>query len=387
MTLLVAGGLSAPEASASPKLSPLNIASIGNYSGAGTESSNDGAEAAITAWAKWVNAHGGVAGHQVHLIVKDDASNPAASISDVQSLVTNDHVIAFVMAFDTATESGWASYVQQNKVPVVGGDLNTPEWITNPMFFPEGTTVDKLIAANMYTAHKSGKKSAGYIVCGNIAACTQAAAAAKTIAPTYDVNYVFTDTVLPSAPSYTAECLSAKASGAQAIGFGIDPVTGIRVAEDCAAQGYDPTYLIASQSVTSQMQNVSALNGMRNVYTDFPWYANSTAAEKTYHAALNKYATSFPSDERNSASSAQGWAAGQLFAAAATAGGFGKIANPTSADVLKGLYKLKNQTLGGLAPPLTFTKGKPAGSVSCFFIGGLESGKFTLPFGQGTSCL
>src|SRR6185437_16422781 len=353
----------------------------------GTTSSNDGAEAAITAWAKWVNAHGGVAGHHVDLLIKDDKSTPAASTADVKKLVQTDHVIAFVMAFDTATESGWSSYVDSQKIPVVAVSLKKTTWITKPMFFPEGTTVDKLIAGGLYAAHKTGAKKAGYIVCSNVAACQQAATLAKTTAPHYTLDYVYTGLVLPGAASYTSTCLAAKTSGAQAIGFGIAPDTGIRVATDCASQGYHPTYLISSQSVTSAMEHTAALTGMRNVYTDFPWYANSTPAQQTYHQAINKYAKSYGATIANSASSAQGWVSGQLFAAAAKAAKFTQIANPTSADVLKGLYKLQKATLGGLAPPLTYKSGQAAGSVSCFFIGGLKNGKFITPYGSKSFCL
>ncbi len=389
LALLLAGVAAgtATTAGAAKKLKPLVIASIGNYSGGGTTSSNDGAEAAITAWAKWTNAHGGVAGHPVDLIIKNDASTPAASTADVKKLVQTTHVIAIVMAFDTATESSWASYVESAKIPVVGGDLDTPTWITNPMFFPEGTTVDKLIGGGMYAAHKDGKKTAGYVVCSNIAACQQAATAAKATAAKYTVKYVYTGLVLPGAASYTSTCLAAKASKAQAIGFGISPDTGIRVATDCASQGYHPTYLISSQSVTAAMQHIAALTGMRNVYTDFPWYSNKTPAQKTYHQALTKYAKSYSSSIANSASSAQGWVSGQLFAAAAKAAKFTQIASPTNADVLKGLYQLKNETVGGLAPPLTYKAGKPTGSVSCFFIGGLKNGTFITPYGSKSFCL
>ncbi|HVX23722.1 MAG TPA: ABC transporter substrate-binding protein [Acidimicrobiales bacterium] len=387
LPLALGGAIAGTTVAGAAKLKPLVIASIGNYSGGGTTSASAGAKVAITAWAKWVNAHGGVAGHQVKLIIKDDASTAAASVSDVKKLVQTDHVIAFVMAFDSATESGWSSYVDNAKVPVVGGDLDTPTWITKPMFFPEGTTVDKLIAGGMYAAHKSGAKKAGFIVCSNIAACQQAATLAKTTAAKYTVTYVYTGLVLPGSANYTSTCLAAKTSGAQAIGFGIAPDTGIRVATDCATQGYTPTYLISSQSVTSAMAHVTALTGMRNVFTDFPWYAKANAAEKTYHQALAKYASNYASGITASASSTQGWVSGQLFAAAAKAAKFTQIANPTSADVLKGLYALKKETLGGLAPPLTFTKGKAAGSVSCFFIGGLKNGTFYTPFGSKSFCL
>jgi branched-chain amino acid transport system substrate-binding protein len=44
-----------------------------------------------------------------------------------------------------------------------------------------------------------------------------------------------------------------------------------------------------------------------------------------------------------------------------------------AAEVLKGLYALKGNTLGGLTVPLTFTKGKPH-SITCWFTTRIQNG-------------
>ena len=50
----------------------------------------------------------------------------------------------------------------------------------------------------------------------------------------------------------------------------------------------------------------------------------------------------------------------------------------TSADVTKGLYALKNETLDGLTGPLNFTKGK-GNYEKCFYDVAIASGKFIAP--------
>lgn len=55
---------------------------------------------------------------------------------------------------------------------------------------------------------------------------------------------------------------------------------------------------------------------------------------------------------------------GQLFAAAVKAGKLTPSSTP--ADVKQAMYKLHNETLGGVAPPLNFTPGKPA-IITCSF--------------------
>ena len=71
----------------------------------------------LEAWAKYVTAHGGIQGHPVQLIVKDDGYNPTTSLADVQTLVTADHVVAL---FDNSdVDSSWTSYVAAHDVPVI----------------------------------------------------------------------------------------------------------------------------------------------------------------------------------------------------------------------------------------------------------------------------
>jgi branched-chain amino acid transport system substrate-binding protein len=81
--------------------------------------------------------------------------------------------------------------------------------------------------------------------------------------------------------------------------------------------------------------------------------------------------------------STAGWAAGLLFQAAAAHIG----ANPTSQDILSGLYALPaNDTLGGASPGATFSRGKPAVPSGCFFLAQIQGGKLTAPRGDAPVC-
>ena len=53
-----------------------------------------GAKPVITAWEKWTNAHGGINGHPVKVIVEDDSGIVANGVSDAKQLVEQDHVSA-----------------------------------------------------------------------------------------------------------------------------------------------------------------------------------------------------------------------------------------------------------------------------------------------------
>jgi len=64
----------------------------------------------IEAWAKYVSAHGGIQGHPVTIIVKDDGYNPTTSLAAAQTLVGSDHVAAIIDNSDVDTS--WGPYVK-----------------------------------------------------------------------------------------------------------------------------------------------------------------------------------------------------------------------------------------------------------------------------------
>src|SRR5207245_2982475 len=109
--------------------SDLAIGTIGNFSGPSAQPEH---LAGLQAWVNSVNASGGIKGRQVKLIVEDDQGDATKSQADIRQLVQVDHVLAIVSPEASATESGWASYVQQQHVAVVGGEADTPVWFTNP---------------------------------------------------------------------------------------------------------------------------------------------------------------------------------------------------------------------------------------------------------------
>jgi branched-chain amino acid transport system substrate-binding protein len=77
-----------------------------------------------------------------------------------------------------------------------------------------------------------------------------------------------------------------------------------------------------------------------------------------------------------------GWVAAKVFEKAAAA----MPEPPTSAAVLDGLWKIRNDDLGGLTYPLTFNRDKPAEPRVCWFNVRISGGAFTAPAGARYSC-
>jgi branched-chain amino acid transport system substrate-binding protein len=122
------------------------------------------------------------------------------------------------------------------------------------------------------------------------------------------------------------------------------------------------------------------VDGTVSAESNFPFTDSSVPATKQYQEAKARYAPGIGDAEGEVAAGA--WAAGKLFEAAVAAAPTGEI---TSDSIKQGLYSLKNETLGGLAPPLTFTKGKTT-LINCYFNIEVTGGKVIAPQGLKTAC-
>jgi branched-chain amino acid transport system substrate-binding protein len=191
--------------------------------------------------------------------------------------------------------------------------------------------------------------------------------------------------VSAAAPSYAAQCLAAQQAHITTV-FVADIFTVVdKVASDCAQQGYNPTYVVDGLDLAQSFTSVKGT--LYATVPDLPYYA-STPATQTMNAAFDKY---YPGMRTNAVSYneiyASMWVSGLLFADAAKAGGLGANGStPTSAQLVTGLEALKADTLGGLAPPLTFAANQPH-PIHCWFESLMKSGTFSLPGGTTPVCV
>lgn len=76
--------------------------------------------------------------------------------------------------------------------------------------------------------------------------------------------------------------------------------------------------------------------------------------------AFEKYEPSLMKSPNYGQEVVESWATGQILSLAAKEGNLGGSSGTdvTSQQIYDGLCKFKEETLGGLVPPLTFTKGK-----------------------------
>jgi branched-chain amino acid transport system substrate-binding protein len=359
--------LSQPAAAASK--SPINIGDIGSLTGP-EASSIDQTTEVLKAWAKSLNAKGGLQGHPINLIVKDDGYNPATSLSEVEGMVTASHIVAL---FDNSdVDTTWYKYVEQHKVPVIGGQTEDGPY-ENTDFFDPGSTYNDFTTGEAYLAKLVHSKFTADLYCAEVALCSESLGPLKAAFPHFGAKMVYTSAIGFAAPSYAAECIAAKQAGATSMTVGDATQVVNKVVQDCAAQGYTPIQISADGTVGISWLTIPQFNGNVDAQPDVPFFVHNAATNPMY-AALKKYYPAQLTNPNFGEIVVENWADAILVQDAI---GAVKLAStPTSAQVIAGMYALpQGTTLGGLTPPLHFHKGKTT-SNSCFYYMGIKNGKF-----------
>ena len=380
-TAASSGGTSGGGGSASNG-STIALGNVGTYSGV-IGAVFSGAQQTIGVWQAYVNQHGGLNGHPVHVYIEDDGADPSTSVSDVEQEVSQDHVIAFVGNLMPLTVQASVSYLQQQNIPVIGGDASSTTWWQSPVLFPQGASdlgSDQAIFTIKAAAAK-GYNKMGVLYCVEDPTCSngiqsliqQGGGQQAGVTTVYSSSFSITQ------PDFTAQCLDAKNAGATFIYFAGDGDSLMRMSNNCAAQGYKPLYVGDSLAITANLASNPNLNGLLAGQTNFPWMDAFTPAQATYQQAVKQYDPQLA----GSATTAGEWAAGMLAVAASK----DLTATPTSAQFFQGLWSIKDNNLGGLAPPLTFNQNAPATPSNCFFLMTLQGGQFVDLQNGNTQCV
>jgi branched-chain amino acid transport system substrate-binding protein len=347
------------------------IGSVGTYSGV-VGSIFAGGREATQAWAQSVNARGGLNGHPVKLLLADDGGDPARALGIVRDMVERQGAIAFVGNNMPVSLSGIRKYLEDHRIPLIGGDLTLPDWTQSPMLFPQGTTIDTIGRAALALMAKNGAPKMAILFCGESPSC---AALTRQVPP--EAQVLYTAQISLAQVDFTGECLRAKDKGVQGIFVAADAGTVLRVARSCKQQGLNVQYGTASIAVGPQLADDPNVEGLIAPVLSFPWVLK----DGPFAAFANAMATYAPGVPLSAIASGQ-WTSGVLLEKA----GAGLSAKPTSAELIAALGKVRNERLGGLAAPLTFNPGGPASKVTCYFVVKVSGGRWLAPNGSTPTC-
>lgn len=361
--------------------SPLLVASVGTLSGP-----VGGVFAPMTQvaqiWAKYINAKGGVNGHQVQVIVYDDGGDPARHRAQVQEAIERRQVKAFFMNPEILTGKQSVEYITQKRIPVIGTDGGSVWFYDSPMYFPQMTNLPYAISANMASAARRmialGKSKVGILVCVEAQGCSDADEiwAKQAVAEGFEVVYRVKASM--AQPDFTAECLGARNAGTQVLFLGVDPSSIGRIASSCARQGFRPVYGALDSIISDRMKEDKNLDGLIASSAAFPWFQSGTSATDEFHQVMRTYGGGLAF----SGSLPLAWVAGKLLEKAAA----NLPEPPTSEALLEGLWSIKDDTLGGLTQPLTFVRNELTKPLECWFDITIAKGAWTSPDGFRQQC-
>lgn len=328
----------------------------------------------------YMNANGGLNGHRINLITADDGGDPATGLSIAQKMIDQDRVIAFVNNLNPLSSSTVFPYIAKRGVAIIGGIGLEAEYYTSPLAFP-GSAAPRIqgdIAVK--STIEKGASKVGILYCAEFnILCSTTAKFIKADVPKFGGEVVFDQQVSIAQPDYTSQCLSAKAAGVNNFLVAFDPNSMIRLVNNCASQDYYPQYSTFGVILASQLTQAPAADGMLAGGSVFP-FSHKSAATAAFHQAFEQVTGAPPVSNIESTA----WVGGLILQEA----GRNLPAQPTAADVLAGLHKIRNNNFGGLASaPISYFAGRATQTPTCAFIIKIDKGEFTAPQGLKPNCL
>ena len=276
----------------------------------------------LKAWAATVNGEGGLQGHEVKIIVKDDGNDPAKSLTVVKQLVEQEGIVALTSW--SGVDTSWAEYVEKQNVPVVGGQSYSPPWYESPVFFPVQSTLGTAMTAQPLMAKNAGANTIGSYYTADVAAAVEAVKAKDAIASSLGLKPNFNAAINSSQPDFTAPCLAGKKAGVDAMMLSGVPVE--RITPSCAQQGFSPMWILPGENVTAEVLKTPDLGDVLAPQMAFPFFIEDSTT-KDYRSAMEANYRG-PEDEMFSPLTSSAWMTGLVYeevGKSSQCGGLGEV--------------------------------------------------------------
>jgi branched-chain amino acid transport system substrate-binding protein len=217
------------------------------------------------------------------------------------------------------------------------------------------------------------------LYCREASSCAAQARRVREYADQYGMQVVFEAQVSIAQPDYTGEVLAARNAGADAIITSVDEASIVRIARSAERQGWGPV-IAGSYTVNNDVLIRAGKDavGILGFSATAPYCCSPLL--KPYREAVAR----FQPGARLAGYGSTAWVQGKLVERLADF--FGAKANPTSADILDALYSLKDETLGGLVPPITFNQGPHVRVNRCMVPIKIGEGAIVAPLGERFVC-
>jgi branched-chain amino acid transport system substrate-binding protein len=367
--------------------SPVTVLALLDLSSASP--SPTGTDKVVKATVDAINAKGGLAGHKVVLDMVDTKGDAPTVLAAIAEAASKNPVA--VLEDSPTTETASSDALAALGIPIIGegyspsvwgGSAGTNTCATAPANFCAKanhltitTTLTAVVAEQVLGAQAAGAKKLGVASCAEVDSCSSAVPIFDGVAKALGLESVGSTKVSSSAADYTAECIAWVQQGVDFIQISGGAALGVKLMESCGDQGYNGIWGASAGSVSGDLiKQPFTLAGGLNA---FPWWVDD-APVKTFRDAMTAGGAS--ADDYSNPVATGLYSAMLLLQKA--------IADHASSGTLDGksalaaMYQVKDETLGGLIAPVTFTADNLDRNRDCFwpYVKDKDN-KFTNPLG------
>ncbi len=330
------------------------------------QDANDG----LDAFAAYVNANGGLAGHQIKVVHEDDAFNCNTYTQELKSLSTR--VFAVVGSYTLEDTCGKTVLASDPSLLDVQGVVLDPSLYSSPnVFTPTPLPPGFITTGYQYMKNKFPAditKTASLYAGTSVADAKEQELAAQSIG----YKYVYTRSLGPTDTNFTSDILRMKNEGVKLVDLTSDNVKTVATfVQEADQQDFKPDAIFGSSAYDSHFLQLLGSTPAANVYAPLT-YSLYLGQDRAAVPGLNTFLTELDkvkSGESASLYSVAAWGAGLLLAQAMADAG----AQVTPASTIAGMSHVTSFDAGGLISPSNPAKDQPS---VCMDIAGIRNGKW-----------
>ena len=346
---------------------PLKVGAIVTQTGAINFASS---AQATKAYFDLINRQGGVNGHKIELDLRDDQLDSARGKQAAQQLLA-EGVFAFAGWNAPLTENGIVPFLEQNKIPLIGGYGEQEEYHSKYAFAFSATYGHFGFQMGQFLAEQGVKKPGLVYITNNsttadqgLVAAYKAGFASKGVTLD-DGNIVSVD---PTKPSYDDVVTQFKLGSIDGVASLLDQTAYNRLNQSQDRQGYHPVHAASPLFVDPTVTQSSSTDGTF-VAADYDFVDGGGPAVQEYAATVR---AAFGSSAQLNYFGEQGWVSAKAFVAGVRSLGD----NITREGLIKAMDSLDGRGGFGFTSDLAFGPGV-RDLNRCMKFGKMVSGKIT----------
>ena len=325
---------------------------------------------ATKAYFDLINRQGGVNGHKIELDLRDDQLDSARGKQAAQQLLA-EGVFAFAGWNAPLTENGIVPFLEQNKIPLIGGYGEQEEYHSKYAFAFSATYGHFGFQMGQFLAEQGAKKPGLVYITNNstsadqgLVAAYKAGFASKGVT-LEDGNIVSVD---PTKPSYDDVVTQFKLGGIDGLASLLDQTAYNRLNQSQDRQSYHPIHAASPLFVDPTVTQSSSTDGTF-VAADYDFVDGGGPAVQEYAATVR---AAFGSSAQLNYFGEQGWVSAKAFVAGVKSLGD----NITREGLIKAMDTLDGRGGFGFTSDLAFGPGV-RDLNRCLKFGKMVSGKIT----------